>query len=194
MSRILRPQGYRLAIHTYYTLYRIALLTRSIQIEDENDPRDGAPEDGDDDVSMPDLQAAIPPLHPLHDHNPWHTHGDPDEDDISNVQWRQLGPGRYTVSATRTISPRPGGAIDASDALGPFAGLLNSIIGGAVGMGAASNPGTPGSQDGPEGGARGRGQGVTPSGHRFPYNPNVTLEPRNTEGGPQVHPQDELNK
>jgi E3 ubiquitin-protein ligase RNF115/126 len=145
---------------------------------------------------MHDIEAAPPPLHPFHDHNPWHTHDDPDEDDISNVRWRQLGPGRYAVSATRTISPRPGGGIDASTALGPFAGLLNTIIGGATGMAAASNQGTRASPEGTEErtGASGMGSGITPGGHRFTYTSNARLEPRNADGGPQVHPQDELNK
>lgn len=167
-------------------------------IENDDDPRDHERHHDDDDDSMPDLEAAPPPLHPVHHHNPWReTTDDPEEGDISNGQWRQLGPGRYAFSmnTSRTISSQPGpGPFDATTGIGPFAGLLNTIIGGGPPMGQAPNQrnrhqdtegrDTPGATT---------GSGTLPGGHRFTYSSTARLIPRDTDGGPSLHPQDELN-
>lgn len=81
----------------------------------------------DDDDSLPDLEDAEPQMDPRL--NPWAHAGDPDEDDISNVQFTQTAPGRYNVQATitRSVSPqqyRAGGA-----AVGPIGGFMQMLNG-----------------------------------------------------------------
>lgn len=87
-----------------------------------------AQDDGDDDDSLPDLEDAEPHMDPRS--NPWATAGDPDEDDISNVQFTQTAPGRFNVQATitRSVSPqqyRAGGAVPGP--IGGFMQMLNGI-------------------------------------------------------------------
>lgn len=185
-------------------------------IEDNNDPRDQHmydrdDSDGDDDASTPSLEEPPPHNHPLlAGHNPWRDHDDPEEGDISNLQFRQIGPGRFSVSATmyRTVSPtdlRHGAG--ATGAMGGFAQMLNSIIGGGraqnqdqtQGQNQGQTQGTQGEgQDQNTGETRGptmglSGSGVLPGGHRFTYT-NARLYPRDAENpGPRVEPVDELN-
>ncbi|KAF2713095.1 hypothetical protein K504DRAFT_472560 [Pleomassaria siparia CBS 279.74] len=183
-------------------------------IEDDNDPRDAEHEqdedEEDDDSSIPDFVTASHPHQPLHGHPLWrhmHNDDDPDEGDISNLQWRQVGPGRFSVSMNRTITPNagPGGA---AAALGNFATLLNSVIGGAVGgLAQQANPGNQDNQDNQnnqnneenqEARARGTpgastGSGTLPGGHRFTYSSTARLIPRDTDRPGNVQPVDELN-
>jgi hypothetical protein len=186
-----------------------ALLTCILQIEEDNDPRNdhGHSEDDDDDDDdeiMRSIEEAPPgTLHPFHNHNPWRDNNDdPEEGDISNFQFRQLGPGRYAMTGTmyRTVSPgnlNQGGAGNpGAGAIGGFAAMLNSIIGGARAV--------PQNQDGQDGqggqGAPGQGLptsgfGQTPGGHRFTYTAGARLHPRDPNNpGPHIEPVDELNK
>lgn len=131
-------------------------------IEDNNDPRDHPMfgHDGDDSRSLPDLDQAAP-----HD-NPWQS-DDPEEGDISNVQFVQTAPGRYNLQATvtRSISPQ-GGLAPAS--IGGFMAMLNGLTG------AAARP-------------LGQGEGLF-AGARQNQNQSAFEESRNQgpTGGPQV--------
>jgi E3 ubiquitin-protein ligase RNF115/126 len=139
-------------------------------------------------------------LHLLHHYNLWRENNDdPEEGDISNFQFRQLGPGRFAMTGTmyRTVSPgnmNQGGVGSPSPgAIGGFASMLNSIIGGARAM--------PQNQDGQDGqGAQGQGMptsgfGQTTGGHRFTYTAGARLHPRDPNNpGPHLEPVDELNK
>lgn len=83
-------------------------------------------DDGND--SMPDLEEAPPHLHAHH--NPFAS-DDPDEGDISNLQFTQTAPGRFNVQATitRSVSPQQfraaGGLAPAS--IGGFMSMLNGL-------------------------------------------------------------------
>lgn len=189
-------------------------------IEDDNDPRnqhmyDPDDSEGEDTDSVPGLEDP-PSHHTLHNHNPWRDSDDPEETDISNLQFRQLGPGRFAVTGTmyRTLSAADlGRAGGAGGAMGGFASMLNSILGGGraqlptTGLDQDLNPNQNQNQDqnqGSEGQAqnneetRGRtsgfsGSGTLPGGHRFTYT-NARLYPRDPEHpGPRVEPVDELN-
>lgn len=161
--------------------------------------------DHDDDESMPSLESA-PHDHPLHHHNPWRNNDDPDEGDISNFQFRQLGPGRFAVTGTmyRTVSPADfgRGAGNGPNTIGGFASLLNNIIGGVrSGQQNQGNQGNQGNQENQ--GNQGEGgqsipearSGTTPGGHRFTYTAGARLYPRDANHpGPRMEPVDELNK
>jgi E3 ubiquitin-protein ligase RNF115/126 len=84
--------------------------------------------DGDgDDESMPDLET---PSHLQPHQNPFGS-DDPDEGDISNLQFTQTAPGRFNVQATitRSVSPQEfraaGGMAPAS--IGGFMSMLNGL-------------------------------------------------------------------
>ncbi|KAF2736741.1 hypothetical protein EJ04DRAFT_149695 [Polyplosphaeria fusca] len=139
-------------------------------IEEDHDPRD---HDDDDDDSMPDLEDHHP-QHPLHHHDPFQPADDPEEGDISRLQWRQVGPGRFSVTGTvyRTVSPHGQGRDDGgANALGGFASILNNMIGGAA-------RGQPAPED---------------AVHRFSYTSSARLAPRDAIN-PQAHmePVDEM--
>jgi E3 ubiquitin-protein ligase RNF115/126 len=92
-----------------------------------------ADDDGDENESMPDLEEAPPHLHPHQ--NPF-ANDDPDEADISNLQFTQTAPGRFNVQATitRSVSPQQfraaGGMAPAS--IGGFMSMLNGLSRAAV--------------------------------------------------------------
>jgi E3 ubiquitin-protein ligase RNF115/126 len=164
--------------------------------------RDHHDDDGD---SIPSLEDIPPHLHdhPLAHHNPFGAATDPEEGDISNLQFRQVGPGRFAMTGTiyRTVSPSRGLAgnqpvMPANPLMGTFASMLNSIVGGArpqsqqLGQG-----GPPPHGQGPPGTLFGSGSGATPGGHRFTYSSSARLAPRDPDHpGPHLEPVDELNK
>lgn len=166
-----------------------------LQIEEGHDPREDPAlghhhhDDDDDGDSMPSLEEAPHHRHPFHHHNLWPDDNDPGETDISNLQFRQSGPGRYVVTGSlyRTISPtRPGGGENGPNTIGGFASLLQHLV-----QGVAPRQATPDDR----GQSPNRGEGVTPSGHRFTYTANARLFPRDTDHpGPHMEPVDELNK
>ena len=154
---------------------------------------------------MPALEEAPPFVPNLNERNPWREHNDPSESDLSNLQWRQVGPGRFAVTGTmyRTMSPdefaRGGGAaaIHGPGAMGGFAALLNNIVGGAFGGAGTPHP-PPGAQnaqttvgqDMPR-----SGSGTTPEGHRFTYTAGARLHPRDEfNQGPRIEPVGDLSK
>jgi E3 ubiquitin-protein ligase RNF115/126 len=179
------------------------------QIEENNDPRDSVmfgDDDGDENNSMPDLGEALPHSHPLH--NPFAS-DDPDEGDISNLQFVQTAPGRFNVQATitRSVSPQQlraaGGMGPAS--IGGFMSMLNGLTRAAI---------PPQAQQ-----ARGQGEGLfsTPvqnqnqnqsafqeaqgQGHpnvqtsRFTYQGGARLYPRDANNPePRVEPVDDITK
>ncbi|ORY07395.1 hypothetical protein BCR34DRAFT_20515 [Clohesyomyces aquaticus] len=164
--------------------------------------------DDDDESSTPSLEDIPPELHnlphdhPLAHHNPFRDVNDPDEADISNLQFRQLGPGRFAVTGTmyRTVSPTRSGAGNPGAGhplMGSFASMLNSIVGGA-GRPRPPEPTQgdppPQAQEPPEGATLGSGSGATPAGHRFTYTSSARLAPRDPNSpGPHIEPVDELN-
>lgn len=107
--------------------------TNSSQIEPQHDPREEMIDDQED--------HDLPPLHSLYNHNPW-THQednapDPDEDDISNLQWQSDGPGRMSFQFTRSFSPTELHAgppqqdpLQGNLLMQNFATMLNGIVGG----------------------------------------------------------------
>jgi hypothetical protein len=157
---------------------------------------------------MPALEEAPPFVPNLGERNPWREHDDPSESDLSNLQWRQVGPGRFAVTGTmyRTMSPdefaRGGGAaaIHGPGAMGGFATLLNSIVGGFGGApGATGAPQPPrGEQDAQNAEGQGiprSGSGTTPDGRRFTYTADARLYPRDANNpGPRMEPVGDLNK
>ncbi|KAF2650812.1 hypothetical protein K491DRAFT_608127 [Lophiostoma macrostomum CBS 122681] len=189
-------------------------------IEANNDPRDDPAlahahghdhpfddDDEDDDDDMPALEEAPAFVPNPNERNPWREHNDPSEADLSNLQWRQVGPGRFAVTGTmyRTVSPdefaRSAGAggLHGPDAMGGFASLLNSIVGGmggGLGGNGAPQP-PPGQQDAQNASGQGNarsGSGTTPDGHRFTYTAGARLYPRDAENpGPRMEPVDDLN-
>ncbi|KAF2010280.1 hypothetical protein BU24DRAFT_413889 [Aaosphaeria arxii CBS 175.79] len=183
-------------------------------IEDDNDPRDhhlqdhGESDDGTD--SLPGLEE-VPPYQDLV-HTPWldsvqnenrAQNNDPEEGDISNLQWRQVGPGRFAVTGTmyRTVSPHDlsggggggrGGGLDTGP-IGGFAAMLNSIIGGAR-LHQDVEGQDPNSQHQHTHAPQNTGSGTTADGHRFTYTAGARLYPRDANHpGPQIEPLDELN-
>jgi len=97
------------------------------QIEADHDPRED---------QLPEL-AEGHPQYAFNDHNPWAgQHApDPDEDDISNVQWERRGPGGISMTFTRAMSPNGGirghGQQPPGNPLaGNFATMLQGILGG----------------------------------------------------------------
>lgn len=82
------------------------------------------------------------PLHPLHDHDPWAHQDDapdPDEGDISNVQWHPNGPNSMSFQIVRefpvTRHQHTQGQQDpyaANPLMQTFASILNGIVGGRV--------------------------------------------------------------
>jgi E3 ubiquitin-protein ligase RNF115/126 len=98
-------------------------------------------DDGDHD-SMPDLMQAPPRQNPQH--NPW-TSDDPDETDISNLQFTQTAPGHFNVRATvtRSVSPQQfraaGGIAPAS--IGGFMSMLTGLAGAAAQQGPGQTQG-----------------------------------------------------
>jgi hypothetical protein len=155
---------------------------------------------------MPPLENAPPHLHPLIHQNPWQGHADdPDEGDISNLQFRQLGPGRFAVTGTmyRTVSPPTVGGAQGGAGGNPgfIASLLGNIVGGN--RGASAQHGNHGNQtdqnnQGPERqGTPGSlsGSGFLPGGSRFAYTAGARLYPRDANHPEAyVEPVDELNK
>ncbi|KAF2744448.1 hypothetical protein M011DRAFT_408773 [Sporormia fimetaria CBS 119925] len=114
-------------------------------IEEGNDPRDSHMMDHDhesDNGSLPGFDGP-PPLLPFFQPNPMRGADDPAEEDISSLQFRQVAPGRFTVTGTvyRDVSPmgRPAPApptenagSQAPRALGGLTNFLTNIIGGAL--------------------------------------------------------------
>lgn len=162
---------------------------------------------------MPALEEAPPFVPNFNERNPWREHNDPSESDLSNLQWRQVGPGRFAVTGTihRTMSPdefaRGGGAaaIHGPGAMGGFAALLNSIVGGGGGGGGGGPFGGAGAPQSPRGehnaqdaegqGMPRSGSGTTPDGHRFTYTAGARLYPRDANNpGPRMGPVDDLSK
>jgi hypothetical protein len=134
--------------------------------------------------------------------------GDPAEDDIGNFQFREVGPGRFTMTGTvyRTISPsgrqeqvRDGGGGHHGPGLGGALGTLLSSLIGAGSRSQSQTPGQTGDQttQGQEGQST---QASTPGGpqihtHRWAYTPGARLHPRDTNNpGPPMEPVDELSK
>lgn len=139
------------------------------------------------------------------------SNGDPEEGDISNIQFRQLGPGRFTMTGTvlRTVSPS-GRQEEVRDnhggdqGPGAIGGLASMLLGNLLGGGRPQqqNPGQPGNQNnqgqdghntqtsGPENAHAG-----PHAGHRFTYTAGARLRPRDANNpGPHMEPVDELNK
>lgn len=161
--------------------------------------------DGDDD-DMPDLEDAphAHHFHPAH-LNPFagQGHDDPEEGDISGLQFRQLGPGRFAVTGTmyRAVSPsgqarNGGGAGNAAPgAIGGFASLLSNILGGGPGRPPPMEYGDHQNQGAEGQNSSEAGSGTTPGGHRFTYTAGARLYPRDADNpGPHMGPVDELNK
>jgi E3 ubiquitin-protein ligase RNF115/126 len=162
-----------------------------------------ADDDGDD-SSMPDLDEAMPGL----GFHPPHAHEDPEEDDISNLQFRQTAPGRFNVQATitRSVSPQQfraaGGMAPAS--IGGFMSMLTGLAAGqAQGQQARGPPVGPfsrpnqnqnrsASED-----TRGQGADGQPRVHasRFTYTGGARLYPRDANNPePRVEPVDDITK
>ncbi|KAH7084240.1 hypothetical protein FB567DRAFT_77991 [Paraphoma chrysanthemicola] len=181
-------------------------------IEENNDPRDSvmfADDDGDDDDSMPDLEEAPPNAHPHH--NPW-ANDDPDEADISNLQFTQTAPGRFNVQATitRSVSPQQfraaGGMAPAS--IGGFMSMLNGLTRAASqpqgqqphgqGEGLFSGPNQAQNQQQEQSAfqeARGQTTGAQPriQTSRFTYHAGARLYPRDPNNPePRIEPVDDI--
>lgn len=187
-------------------------------IEEGNDPRDAEmhdihdflahhrghvhDDDDDDNDSMPSLEdpSPAPPgiLNSLRGAS-----DDPDEQDISNLQFRQVGPGRFAVTGTyvRTMpaSPPPPGGNHGTGLIGGVTSLLTSLIGG--GRNAQQDPtGAPNADSSTQNTTGGQGtpgvasfSGTMPGGHRFTYTAGARLHPRDPNNpGPFVEPVDEL--
>ena len=80
-----------------------------LQIENGNDPRDSH---ADDVEEILDANPDRLPHHPLHATNPFHNHHpwgamapDPDEGDISHVEWNPTPGIRFSRTSYRTTSP-----------------------------------------------------------------------------------------
>ncbi|KAF1952318.1 hypothetical protein CC80DRAFT_422676 [Byssothecium circinans] len=163
-------------------------------IEDGNDPRDSFEHDhggDDDDDSLPSLEEASPGRHPLHDHNPWQDTDDPDEDDISQMRFQPMGPGRFHVQATihRTISPAQFGDAGAGlTTIGAFQSFLTNLMQGAREQDQERSQGGDGQSE-----SRPAEEGA-PHFHRFTYSSNARLHPRDGDHpGPRLEPVDDLN-
>ena len=152
--------------------------------------------DGDDSDSLPNLDEVPPHLHPHH--NPWQSH-DPEEGDISNVQFTQTAPGRYNLRATYT----QGGTAPTS--MGGFAALLNGLVAGAAPRGQGQGAGlfTPFpdvASTNPDHTAREETQGVNApggprvTGGRFTYHGGARIFPQNGHNPARTEPVDEITK
>jgi E3 ubiquitin-protein ligase RNF115/126 len=162
--------------------------------------------DGDDD-SIPDLEEA-PHRNPHH--NPFASE-DPDEGDISNLQFTQTAPGRYSVQATitRSVSPQQfraaGGVAPAS--IGGFMSMLNGLT--RVAAGAPAGPQQRGQGEGLFSGpnqnqnqsAFHEAQGQDADGQprvtasRFTYSGGARLFPRDANNPePRMEPVDDITK
>jgi E3 ubiquitin-protein ligase RNF115/126 len=148
--------------------------------------------DGDDSDSLPDLDEVPPHLHPHH--NPWQS-DDPEEADISNVQFIQTAPGRYNLRATYT-----GAAPQDPTSMGGFAAMLNGLVAGTLPRGQGPTPGggaglfsgVAGSN--PDHTAREEPQSRTPhvSGGRFTYHGGARVFPGNGNNPTRTEPVDEI--
>jgi len=177
-------------------------------IEEEHDPRAELLADmmADDNDHDHDHQHP-PPLHGLHNHNPWANAADPEEQDINNFHFTRNGPGSFTFHGTfyRTIPPRTAGehntaappGAPAAPLVQNFTTMLQNILGGAAGnargppdptahLPAGSPLGSPGGtpQPGPFG----------PNHGRFTYNATARVSPRDANHPqPHVEPLDDIN-
>jgi fission 1 protein/division protein 1 len=182
------------------------------QIEDNNDPRNSIMFGHNGDDSDSDLADAPPHLHPLH--NPWQS-DDPEEDDISNVQFVQTAPGRYNLQATVTRSVSPQGGM-APASIGGFMAMLNGLAGAAArpqGQPQDQSHGQPQGQ--PQGQGEGLFSGASPNsnqsafqesrnqgaergpqfpGGRFTYHGGARIFPRDGNNPGRVEPVDEITK
>ncbi|KAF2684066.1 hypothetical protein K458DRAFT_367492 [Lentithecium fluviatile CBS 122367] len=176
-------------------------------IEDGNDPRDNAMHDmghdSDSDESIPSLEEAPPNSHPLHNHNPW-ADDDPEDSDISQmrrpgaqeinqIRFEPVGPGRFHVSATihRTISPAALGQNgNGPNTVGGFTSFLTNILQGARPAGQPQNPAGEGQANaGPR-----PSQDGQPHVSRFPYTASARLRPRDSNNPePRLEPVDDLH-
>jgi E3 ubiquitin-protein ligase RNF115/126 len=166
-------------------------VAKTYQIEGNNDPRDITGHDGDDSDSLPDLDEVPPHLHPHH--GPWQS-DDPEEGDISNVQFIETGPGRYNLRATYN-----GPAPQDPNSLGGFAAMLNGLVAGALqpgqgptqgqGAGLFSGAGHTAAQE-PRGTSAAGGPRV--SGGRFTYHGGAHAFPRNGNNPAHTEPVDEM--
>jgi E3 ubiquitin-protein ligase RNF115/126 len=150
---------------------------------------------------MPDLERAPPPY--LSPHQNLSANDDPDETDISNFNFVQVGPGRFNVQATitRSVSPQGLGAANAPGSIGGFMSMLNGLTRAAV-QGQAPGQGQPQGQG--EGLFSGAGQsayqeaqGQGPPGMntgRFTYHGGARLAPRADGPGMRVEPVDDISK
>ncbi|KAF2004695.1 hypothetical protein P154DRAFT_36530 [Amniculicola lignicola CBS 123094] len=162
-------------------------------VEEDNDPRDVHIHDHSDDTeSMPDLEEAPAHLNPFAHHNPWrdagHDADDPEETDISQLRYQQVAPGRFTVTGTVYRTMSPSGAGRGNPNVGGFASMLNNIIGAQIGQMHTVPP------QNDEAERQQSGSGTTPAGHRFHYQANARLFPRDANhAGPQIEPVDEMS-
>jgi E3 ubiquitin-protein ligase RNF115/126 len=175
-----------------------SLLTVSLQIEVGNDPRDNVMSGGEhdeDDESLPELEEALPHMHPLHDHNPWQD-DDPDDSDISTMRFQPMGPNRFHVSATihRTISPAALGQNgNGPNTIGGITSFLTNLL---QGQGARQ---TGGPQDPIEESRGNMGSRPSEDGqphvHRFTYSGGARLHPRDTNNPePRLEPVDDISR
>ncbi|KAH4070529.1 hypothetical protein HBI56_138600 [Parastagonospora nodorum] len=156
-------------------------------IEDNNDPRDSAmfADGGDDDESMPDLERPR--------HNPFASE-DPDEGDISNLQFTQTAPGRFNVQATitRSVSPQEfraaGGMAPAS--IGGFMSMLNGLTRVA---GQAQGQQQRGQGEGLFGQDQNQSAFQEAQGQGAPGQPRVTASRFTYTGGARLFPRDANN-
>lgn len=134
-------------------------------------------EGDDDDDSMPDLEEAPAHLHARH--NPF-ANDDPEEGDISNLQFTQTAPGRYNVQATitRSVSPqqfRAAGGL-APGSIGGFMSMLNGLTRAAVGQQGQQPQGQQ---------ARGQGEGLfSGAGQNQDQDQNRS---QSADGQPRIH-------
>jgi E3 ubiquitin-protein ligase RNF115/126 len=161
-------------------------------------------EGDDENDSMPDLETP-PNIHPHH--NPFGS-DDPDEGDISNLQFTQTAPGRYNVQATitRSVSPQQfraaGGMAPAS--IGGFMSMLNGLTRAATqpqgqqprgqGEGLFS---VPNQNQSAFNEAQGQGAPGQPrvTGSRFTYTGGARLFPRDGNNPePRMEPVDDITK
>jgi E3 ubiquitin-protein ligase RNF115/126 len=164
--------------------------------------------DDGDDSSMPDLDEA---MRGSHLPNPY-ANDDPDEDDISNLQFTQTAPGRFNVQATitRSVSPQQyraaGGMAPAS--IGGFMSMLSGITraagqvqgqqsrGQGEGLFSAPNQNQNQNRSASEE-ARGQGADGQPrvQASRFTYTGGARLFPRDANNPePRVEPVDDITK
>lgn len=168
--------------------------------------------EGDDDDSMPDLEEHARNPH----HNPWQN-DDPEEGDISNVQFTQTAPGRYNVQATitRSVSPQQfraaGGMAPAS--IGGFMSMLTGLAGTALGAQTQQRPqqgqgeGLFSTPDRGQAQSAGQEQSAFQEAHnqntsppqfrttRFQYHGGARLFPRDSNNPePRMEPTDDLTK